>query len=163
MPVFLCLDMLSELFRQKCWVSQRDCPHLFRQNGQVHNLTAVCSCDFSAVLSELFRQKCHLRHQTAVCLCMHLMHQFLRRMPVFLWFLQFWTSCRNSSDKMPTSEKMDCPHNFSTSWTRQLPQFSNLVTSKLGLGLGLERYSGSNNSKLILVQVLHTPHVSIPA
>ena len=31
------------------------------------------------------------------------------------------------------------------------------------LGLGLERYSGSNNSKFILVQVLHTPHVSIPA
>ena len=30
---------------------------------------AVCSCDFSAILSELFRQKCHLRHQTAVCSC----------------------------------------------------------------------------------------------
>jgi hypothetical protein len=31
------------------------------------------------------------------------------------------------------------------------------------LNLGLERYSGSNNLKQILVQVLHTPHVSIPA
>ena len=86
MPVFLCLDILSELFRQKCWVSQRDCPHFFRQNGQVHNLTAVCSCDFSAVLSELFRQKCHLRHQTAA---MWLHSVLVISLP----------SCRNSSDK----------------------------------------------------------------